>query len=277
MEPMTLGSPPSSPSSPNLNPNFLPAFLMGDTTQPQTPNPNTSPGRNRTPARKPGSSSTPDVRALHPKLFNQTLDSPKQAFTPHKPGPPSQGLFDMIEQKRKPTSPIMQSTAYGDSPGVFGRSRLNEESFNCSRNINESVNLSRMDKIDTHWVTVFGFPPSALSLVLAQLSNCGVIVEKKVPTQGNWLHVKFNNLSDVPRALALNGRCISNCIMIGVSLHYNKENKENDNVFASPIRARSLRQSFISPHNNSSVLPPQNVPQKSTGLVSKAIEYVFGW
>ncbi|XP_063922609.1 nucleoporin NUP35 [Zophobas morio] len=272
MEPMALGSAPSSPSSPGVKPNFLPAFLMGDTSQPSSPNPSTSPGRNRTPGRKLGAPSTP---GMYPKLFNATLESPRQPFTPHKPGPPSQGLFDTIEQKRKPTSPIMQSTAI-ESPGVFGQSRL-EDSFNCSRNFNESVNFSRVDKIDTHWVTVFGFPPSALSLVLAQLSNCGTIVEKRIPGQGNWLHVKFNHLSDVPRALAMNGRCISNCIMVGVSLYYHKENKENDDVFASPIRARSLRHSFISPHNASSVLPPQNVPQKSTGLVSKAIEYVFGW
>ncbi|XP_044266816.1 nucleoporin Nup35 [Tribolium madens] len=261
MEPMTLGSAPSSPSSPSANPNFLPAFLMGDNSQTATPNPNTSPGR-RTSARKLGATSTPDPRT-YPRLFNQTLDSPKP-FTPHKPGPPSQGLFDTIEQNRKPTSPVLQSTAIGDS-------------FNYSRNLNETSNLSRVDRIDTHWVTVFGFPPSALSLVLAQLSNCGVIVEKKVPAQGNWLHVKFNNLCDVPRALALNGRCISNNIMIGVSLHYDKENKENENVFTSPVRARSLRHSFITPSGNNSVLPPQNVPQKSTGLVSKAIEYVFGW
>lgn len=272
---MTLGSAPSSPSSPNLNPSFLPAFLMGDTSQPALPGSNISPGRNRTPARKMVTS-TPDSRAMYPKPFNQTLDQSK-SFTPHKPGPPSQGLFDTIEKRRKPTSPILQSTAIGETMGVFGQSRIMEDSFNCSRNLNDTVNMSKMDRIDTHWVTVFGFPPSALSMVLAQLSSCGVIVEKKVPTQGNWLHVKFNNLSDVPRALSLNGRCINNCIMIGVTLHHNKENKENEATFTSPIRARSLRHSYITPPSNSSVLPPQNVPQKSTGLVSKAIEYVFGW
>ncbi|RZC34321.1 nucleoporin NUP53, partial [Asbolus verrucosus] len=158
MEPMALGSAPSSPSSPNVNPNFLPAFLMGDTSQPNTPNPNTSPGRNRTPGRKLGSISTPDCRNSYPKLFSQTqLESSKQSFTPHKPGPPSQGLFDTIEQKRKPTSPVM-NPSFSDSPNVFGRSRVNEDSLSYSRNIqnlNESINLSntlsRIDKIDTHW------------------------------------------------------------------------------------------------------------------------------
>lgn len=267
---MALGSAPSSPSSPAANPNFLPAFLMGDTS-PNT----TSPARNRTIPAKLASTSTPN---MYPRLYSQVADQTKQSFTPHKSGPPNQGLFDSVDVKRKATSPELQGS-YIEPSSVFGRSRVNEENISYSRNLNESVNLNRTDRADTNWVTVFGFSPSSLSLVLAQLSNCGVIVEKKVPQQGNWIHVKFHSLSDVPRALALNGRCLNNSIMIGVSLYYNKEAKDKENnTFTTPIRARSLRHSYISPNTSTnSVLPPQNVPQKSTGIVSKAIEYVFGW
>lgn len=38
-------------------------------------------------------------------------------------------------------------------------------------------------------MTVFGFPLSALTLVLAQLAECGAIVEKRRPPQGNWVPI----------------------------------------------------------------------------------------
>ncbi|XP_019872981.1 nucleoporin Nup35 [Aethina tumida] len=293
MEPMTLGSAPSSPASPGINANFLPGFLMGD-TQPTTPNPTVSPGRNRTSGSfKMGPANT-DSRSLRQKLFNQSLSESPAPMSPfstvsEKAGPPKLGLFDSIEQSRRPTSPIMSSTVanYNDSP-VFNESisRIQDDSLNYSRNLNNVSELnrtmnasSRVERLDSNWVTVFGFPPSALTIVLSQMQNCGPIVDKKIPSVGNWVHIKFNNANEVSRALALNGRCIANQIMIGVQIYHNRENKENDTscVYTSPIRARSLRHSFVSPNNSNTVIAPQVVPQKSTGIVTKAMEYVFGW
>lgn len=290
---MTLGSAPSSPASPGINPSFLPGFLMGGENPPVTPNPSSSPGRNRTPGsfNKMGMSAT-EPRSLRQKLFNQSLNESPAPLSPfsavvEKPGPPKMGLFDTIEQKKKPPSPILSSTVahFNDSVGFNESiSRIhNEDSLSYNRTAtsgNEYYSRGSMsgNRIESHWVTVFGFPPSALTLVLAQLANCGPIVDKKIPPQGNWVHVKFNNLSEVSRALSLNGKLINNSIMIGVQPHYNKENKENESmVYMSPIRARSLRHSFVSPQNPNTVIPPQNLPQKSTGLVTKAMEYVFGW
>lgn len=292
MEPMTLGSAPSSPASPGVNPNFLPGFLMGGDVQPSTPNPSTSPGRNRNSGNF-GKPRLAEGTTLRQKLFNQSLGespAPISPFSPvpEKPGPPKMGLFDTLEQKKKPTSPLLSSTLAQINESVaFNESisRINEDSLNHTRNVqfNETINRANSfnmssNRIDSHWVTVFGFPPSALTLVLSQLANCGPIAEKRIPPQGNWLHVKFNNLSEVARALSLNGKLITHNIMIGVSLYYDKDNKENDStVFTSPIRARSLRHSFVSPQSPNSVIPPQALPQKSTGLVTKAMEYVFGW
>lgn len=284
MEPMTLGSAPSSPSSPGIIPNFLPGFLIGD-VPPTTPhNPNISPGRNnKTPGSFKSSSNINESRSLRQKLFNQSLaesPAPPSPFVPvsEKVGPPKTGLFDTFEASKKPTSPILSSTmAHYNEPMGFNESisRIHpEETFHASRSYNSS---QRIEKIDSHWITVFGFPPSVLNLVLSQLSNCGVVVDKQIPSQGNWVHVKFNNLSEVSRALSLNGKCIGGNIMIGVQLHYNKENKENKSMITSPMRARSLRHSFISPHLTNNVIASENVPQKSTGIVSKAMEYVFGW
>ncbi|KAL3282395.1 hypothetical protein HHI36_005580 [Cryptolaemus montrouzieri] len=300
MEPMNLGSAPSSPSSPSTNPNFLPGFLIGD-SQPTPTALSTSPGRNRhnSASFNKVSMNSPETRNLRQKLFSPHVpDSPFQSpFVPlsEKGGPPKQGLFDAVDNRRNlgPGSPILSSTiAPYCETSAFNESisRINEETLNSSINMNmlnessrfNNSNLNRLEKIDSNWVTVFGFPPSAMSLILAQLSNCGTIVERILPSQGNWVHLKFSNSNEVSRALTLNGKCINNNIMIGVHLYHNKENKENNGsnstVFTSPIRARSLRQSFTSPqHMNNSVVLPQNVPQKSTGLVNKAIEYVFGW
>lgn len=293
MEPMTLGSAPSSPASPGINPNFLPGFLIGGENPPVSPNPSSSPGRNRTPGNfgKAGMNTT-EPRSLRQKLFNQSLNEspgPLSPFTAvsEKPGPPKMGLFDTIEQKKKPSSPILSSTLahFNESVGFNESiSRINnEDSLNYSRNapnMNEHFSRGSMsgNRVDSHWVTVFGFPPSALTLVLAQMANCGPIADKRIPPQGNWVHVKFNNLSEVSRALSLNGKLINNCVMIGVQPYYNKENKENESmVYTSPMRARSLRHSFVSPQNSNTVIPPQTVPQKSTGIVTKAMEYVFGW
>lgn len=293
MEPMTLGSAPSSPASPGVNPNFLPGFLMGGDIQPSTPNPGTSPGRNRNSGNY-GKPRLPEGTSLRQKLFNQSLgESPGPlspfATVPEKPGPPKMGLFDTLEQKRKPTSPMMSSTVAQINDAVsFNESisRIHDDNLNSTRNMyindppnfNAHLNMS-LNKIDSHWVTVFGFPPSALTVVLSQLANCGPIAEKIIPSQGNWVHIRFNNLSEVARALSLNGKLINNNLMVGVALYYDKDNKENENstIYTSPIRARSLRHSFVSPQSPNSVIPPQTLPQKSTGLVSKAMEYVFGW
>ncbi|XP_023015695.1 nucleoporin 35 [Leptinotarsa decemlineata] len=294
MEPMALGSNPSSPISPGINPNFLPGFLMGVDTQAIPPNPTVSPGRNRISGSFPkaGLSST-EPRSLRQKLFNQTLvDSPTAlssfAERTEKTGPPKTGLFDSFEQKKR-ASPIMSSTVaqMNDTMGFNESiSRVNEDSMNYSRmaSMNESriransINSSRGERVDSHWVTVFGFPPSALTLVLSQLANFGPIADKKVPPHGNWVHVKYNNLSEVAMALSLNCKLINNSIMIGVTLYYNRDDKENEStIYTSPIRARSLRHSFISPSHPNSVISPQILPQKSTGIVTKAMEYVFGW
>lgn len=273
MEPMALGSAPSSPSA---GTSFLPGFLMGD-PQP-APLMATSPGRNRNNSGNFGKAviSTPEPKGLRQKLFNQSIqESPniQSPFVPlsEKSGPPKQGLFDTLGNTKK--TPIVNSTTNHGYQPIFNESisKIGDDSFNATFGANEnSVRFqtpSRIDRIDSNWVTVFGFPPSAMSIILSQLSSCGTILEKILPVQGNWVHLKFSNPNEVSRALTLNGRCITSNIMIGVTIYLHKENKENINSSAitSPVHARSLRQSFTSPHNmNNTVVTSYNVPQKST-------------
>lgn len=297
MEPMALGSPPSSPTSPGVVPNFLPSFLMGD-SQPSTPNMNVSPGRSKSNLRVSFSSTPVDARNMRQKLFNQSLNDshlvqPSYNLQAERSGPPKQSLFDTIENKK--VQPVINSTiqspsedpalGFNDSYSRIGNEsvRYHQAVNNLNNSLNQPyvTNISQVSRngMDTLWVTVFGFPPSSTSLVLAQLMNCGCIVEKKFPTQGNWVHLKYSSVHEASKALALNGKLVSGNIMVGVVPYYNKEeNKENlDNSgITSPIRARSLRHSIV-PTQSSNTVIPQNVPQKSTGIVSKAMEYVFGW
>lgn len=296
MEPMALGSPPS-PTSPTSN--FLPAFLMGDhntsNTNQQSPAV-TSPKLNRTPSYKVN----PNDKNLRQKLFKETLtESPFNNYTSpgiDKSGPPKHGLFDTIDSGKEVLSPIRNSTMRNvtDQPTLTPNesfSRIGNDSLNYSYSsyLNDSrpnlsasmiANSSRLEQEKgTYWITIFGFPPSTASLALSHFANCGVIIDKKCPVQGNFIHIRYNTLHEVNRALAMNGKFIMNNVMVGVVPYYPKENKENANVteFASPVRARSLRHSFVSPQPSNTVLQPQQLPQKSTGLVTKAMEYVFGW
>lgn len=289
MEPMALGSPPS----PTAN-NYLPSFLMGDPVSPtghQTMS-MVSPTRSKTPNYRltPGA----ECKSFRQKLFKEGSDSAYNNFgtASIEKGPPKQGLFDSLESNKKVKTPILSSTMQPLAEHlVFAPnesfSRIGNESVNISHNENQNLmtdsfhwtNMQKQRNPVTHWITIFGFPPSTASVALSHFTNCGHILDKKFPTQGNYVHIKFSNPYEVNKALGMNGRLIMNNIMVGVVPYYPDE-KENANVvqeITSPIRARSLRHSYVSPHMNTSLVASPNVPQKSTGIVTKAMEYVFGW
>lgn len=299
MEPMTLGSPPSSPGqSPQANPAFLPAFLMGDTPA-QSPQRNNqlSPTKNRSFGFKTPTIAT-NERQIQNRFLNQPTPSEQYNLSNNVPaeksGPPTLSLFDTLDSKndfanstridgRQFSTPTKEFEPKSPISSKIGTPQSN------IRNLNDSLNKwNSYKKPDNEnlWVTVLGFPPYASSLVLTQFSHCGNIIDKKFPPDGNWVHIKFSNKHEVAKAMSYNGRLISNSVMIGVILHHEKENKENtvqspqDNritpTITSPNRARSLTQPYAL-SQNTEVLSPQNVPQRSTGIVTKAMEYVFGW
>ncbi|XP_049852444.1 nucleoporin Nup35 [Schistocerca gregaria] len=69
-----------------------------------------------------------------------------------------------------------------------------------------------------HWVTVFGFPPSHTSIILAYFQCCGQIVRfKNSENQGNWIHILFQTRLQAEKALGKNGKILdSGNLMIGV-------------------------------------------------------------
>jgi len=67
------------------------------------------------------------------------------------------------------------------------------------------------------WVTVYGFPPSAANFILTQAALWGHVLEHRIPAQGNWMHLKFASRLQARKALARNGRLLTDTLMIGVA------------------------------------------------------------
>ncbi|XP_047985772.1 nucleoporin Nup35-like [Leguminivora glycinivorella] len=296
MEPMTLGSPTHSPSgSPNVG--YLPPFLLGEINPPTTPRTNSlSPTKGRNLAfgspTSPTQTSTPDQKhfrqnlSMHQQaLYNQqnmfanAPTSPNASYNPNMSynppnmsynnskttGPPIEDLFDTI----KSNEPSVNKSLFQEQ-SFYNNSVLQNSYMN---NMNgSSMNPAAWDgsqEQEEYWVTVFGFPPNAANTVLARFSNCGAILDKQYPTQGNWAHVRYATRAEKERAMSLSGRQVLPGVMVGVA-----ECREPPRQPTSPQVARQTQGArSLCP----TPVPSAPVPQRSNGLISKALDYVLGW
>ncbi|KPJ14912.1 Nucleoporin NUP53 [Papilio machaon] len=288
MEPMTLGSPTHSPSgSPNVG--YLPPFLLGEINPPTTPRTNSlSPTKGRNMAfgspTSPSQTSTPDQKmyrsnvSMHQQaLYNQQNvfanipTSPNMSYSSKPNGPPIEDLFDTIKSN-EPTNKSM----YQDSFLAFGNngSMMQNSYVNTSMN-NQSITTHWQDgcqEQDEYWITVFGFPPNAANTVLARFSNCGAILDKQYPTQGNWANVRYATRAEKERALALNGRQIIPGVMVGViECREPPKMASSHPGITSPERHPTVRSLCPTP------IASAPVPQRSNGIIAKALDYVLGW
>lgn len=300
MEPMTLGSPTHSPSnSPNVG--YLPPFLLGEINPPTTPRTNSlSPTKGRSLAfgspTSPSQTSTPDQKAyrqnlsMHqqalynqqymypnmptsPNIYPNLPTTPNMSYTSKPSGPPIEDLFDTI----KSNEPSVNKSLFHDS--FYGNNNSMTQN-GYGNNMNNSVNNHSLatpwqdgcQEHDEYWVTVFGFPPNAANTVLARFSNCGAILDKQYPTQGNWAHVRYATRAEKERAMSLSGRQVLPGVMVGVV-----ECKEPPRIgvtspgITSPERQTGVRSLCPTP------IASAPVPQRSSGLISKALDYVLGW
>lgn len=167
----------------------------------------------------------------------------------------------------------------------------------------ESLNVG--DELDETWVTVFGFPQSTESFVLQEFASFGIIVNHVTPVEGNWIHIQFQNKLQAKRAISKNGKVFGGKIMVGVTQCIDKSamvsKKSNlrassstgnllstsqaDNLLSpnslqqskKPTSIRPLTSAYLAAINDNQVIQQANVPQRSTGFVNKAMEYMFGW
>lgn len=96
--------------------------------------------------------------------------------------------------------------------------------MNIQTNVSSSIvvlcilrDFQTVEDFTENWVTIFGFTPSQLDLVLSYFVRYGQIIDKKYSSNGgNWIHVKYSNRREAQTALSQNGKQISSNLMIGV-------------------------------------------------------------
>lgn len=262
----------------------------------------------------PASYGTPDYRSNRQKaVFGTTTTptTPQISTKNHTGGPPTRGLFDSLEILQ--VSPAHTSVVNPfASPLPTSQSRLMTTTMPSGGGSllfpDTSMNLSTNDSQSLlQWVTVFGFLPTDINTVLSHISSRVRIVDKHPAPQpqSNWIHLKCASEQEAQKALTCNGSIVSGSIMIGVIpctdegvvFGCDKENRTKLNgsmrSFAAISKAsqspynmspsskrrklRSLAAGYSQHLSPQCAQSPENIPQKSTGLVSKAMEYVFGW
>ncbi|KAG8575081.1 hypothetical protein GDO81_009435 [Engystomops pustulosus] len=296
-EPMTMGSP-TSPK-PGASAQFLPGFLMGDLPTPLTPQPRPSLGfmESRSTVLGGGSppqpvvpshkdkSGAPPVGSIYddlllPGLNTTPLSSRKQMtftagipLTPSTPYTPSSILSPstIVQSRKAALSPAQLDPFYtqGDA-------------------------LTSEDHLDDTWVTVYGFPQASASYILLQFAQYGNIIKHVMSNTGNWMHLQYQSKLQARKALSKDGKIFGDCIMIGVKPCIDKSLMEGSekssvssvySVISPPVKSvssprsgmRPLAAAYRASTSPYKVFMDRQTPKKDDTLISKALEYLFGW
>lgn len=252
---------------------------------------------------------SPDYRSNRQKaVFGNTTtpSTPQMSTKNHTGGPPTRGLFDTLEVTHVSLPSAVSAATSAITTTPVNQSRLMTSTLtspvmfpDSSINLNTSESQSLLQ-----WVTVFGFLPIDVNAVLSHISSRVRIVDKHPAPQlqNNWIHLKCASEQEAQKALMCNGSIVSGTIMIGVIpctdegvvLGCDKENRAKLNgsmrslsmgrisqFSVSPTARRRKLRSLAAGYNQhfspQAAQVPENVPQKSASLVSKAMEYMFGW
>jgi len=288
------------------NPAFLPGYLMG---QPQQPtNRVMSPTKlnrsmsnmssNNTPTTIPQITAKPINGFLTPTTPVSAMRTPSEKTG----GPPIKGLY-VSSPRKKFGTPL---NGGNNTPrGILNCTPLNttpQLSFGAGTpggGVTSTFDITDSGSIDGDtWVTVFGFPPSAACYILSQFSQCGTILQHHMPPNGNWMKIRFQTKMQAQKALGRSGRVFNGNLMIGVSVCLDPPqdainasqllDQTGTNLDASVVSLNSslashnrsirpLTQSYKAAHNEHEVSAIANTPNKNAGIVSRAMEYVFGW
>ncbi|XP_068602492.1 nucleoporin NUP35 [Brachionichthys hirsutus] len=281
-EPMTLGS----PTSPKLTSGaqFLPGFLMGDLPAPTTPQP------------RPFTLATPCTESAvggasrHGSTLQPVVPTPKD-----KSGaPPIRSIHDDLVTVTTPLNshgqcfPVTQSplSALGASTPGTGVQPLCLSPAQVDPFYSQGDSLSSDDQLDQTWVTVFGFPPASASYILLQFAQYGNILKHTMTSPGNWMHLQYQSRLQARKALSKDGKVFGDAIMVGVKSCINKSVMDINVPVSSPLTyfpssprsaIRPLTSTSRSSSSDYQVVADRHMPRKDNGLVSKAMEYMFGW
>ncbi|XP_013922851.1 PREDICTED: nucleoporin NUP53 isoform X1 [Thamnophis sirtalis] len=312
-EPMALGSP-SSPK-PGAGAQFLPGFLMGDLPTPVTPQPRSLSGPSvgvmemRTPMLAGGSppqpvmpshkdkGGAPPVRSIYDEVASPGLGS--TPLTSRRPA-----TFSVIQSPNVGSLPITPGTgASMFSPASLAQPRKTTMSpAQLDPFYTQGDALTSDDQLDDTWVTVFGFPQASASYILLQFAQYGNILKHVMSNTGNWMHIRYQSKLQARKALSKDGRIFGESIMIGVKPCIDKNVMENidrgtvsspTSVFTPPMKSfaaqaqplstqristmRPLATAYKASSSDYQVISDRQTPRKDESIVSKALEYIFGW
>jgi len=261
-----MGDPVMSPSTP-LRPGIISPTKLGRTlstpsSAPQSPAPSAHPLRG-------------------PQLLKETLNRSTRTPGDKPSGPPTMGLMSSLNNT--PNRSALNCSSYG-TPGTTPGFGSQQEVFEPE---SESPLMT--------WVTVWGFPPSAASFILQQLGANGSILQHVMPPNANWMHIRFQTRLQASKALGKNGSILGGSIMVGVAPCKDESVLDNlnssvtastldssianisSNLGATPRTIRPLTQAYREAQSENAVVPGTNTPTRNNGVVSKAMEYMFGW
>ncbi|XP_030065952.1 nucleoporin NUP35 isoform X2 [Microcaecilia unicolor] len=297
---MTLGSP-TSPK-PGASAQFLPGFLLGDLPTPVTPQPRSLSGASM------------DMRP--PLLAGGSPPQPVVPSHKDKGGaPPVRSIYDDISSpglgstslssRKQLGFSVMQTPGAASSvfsPATIGQSRKTLSPTQLSSFYTQSDSLTLEDQLDDTWITVFGFPQAAASYVLLQFAQFGNILKHVMSNTGNWMHIQYQSKLQARKALSKDGRVFGESIMIGVKPCIDKSVMEScdrtsaistSSVFTPPIKTvgiptqpsstprsttmRPLVAAYRASTSEYEVVSDRQTPKKDDSLVSKAMEFMFGW
>ncbi|XP_042300841.1 nucleoporin NUP35 isoform X2 [Sceloporus undulatus] len=312
-EPMTLGSP-TSPK-PSAGAQFLPGFLMGDLPTPVSPQPRSLSGpaigvlEMRSPLVAGGSPLQPVV----PTHKDKGGAPPVRSIYDEVASP---GLGSTPLSSRRPASfSVMQSPIVGAMPttpgtgaNVFSPASLAQprkttmSPAQLDPFYTQGDALTSEDHLDDTWVTVFGFPQASASYILLQFAQYGNILKHVMSNTGNWMHIRYQSKLQARKALSKDGRIFGESIMIGVKPCIDKSVMENidrgptsspTSVFTPPMQTlgtpvqpsstqristmRPLATAYKASTSDYQVVTDRQTPRKDESIVSKALEYMFGW
>lgn len=156
-------------------------------------------------------------------------------------------------------------------------------------NMETSMFVSGGSQQMTRSITVFGFPPNCRNEILLSFQSHGKIesFDAAADEGSNWLHVVYESEWAAQKALNRNGTIFQPTgVMIGVIPMQSALEKVNiaADSFMSPLKKSSLKgQSgdipsiFLKKENSqSSSTNLASLPSESS-IVTKAVNYIFGW
>uniref|UniRef100_A0A1A9Z4Z1 Nucleoporin NUP35 n=1 Tax=Glossina pallidipes TaxID=7398 RepID=A0A1A9Z4Z1_GLOPL len=226
--------------------------------------------------------------------------APAQTLT-STTGPPVQGLFDSLRNETNQVQTPLRTQQSYTPP--FDRSYVGQRNKNSalnqgkqqhqlvnvtgplrhsllSNNTSQALQCEGQTPHKGFWVTVYGFPATAISTILQTFSQCGTIMDKIMPSQnGNWVHLKYSSRLECDKALNYNEKILANNIMIAVTRCKDKDllDKENfpDNSMDS-AKARPLSQGGYKDTQRYASGPNYICGiRSSAGLVDKFLDLFF--